>query len=109
MRCIKTTLWGFLFILACVVCSGGCRAGVDFIKTIVSAVDEFGKFLFSLALQFPDELGITDWLWTRGIYTVIAIAATLLTGYAFTRKEQKKLVGIIGSVVGLVSMILTFA
>ena len=91
------------------VYSGGPSSGWTFIKQIGNAVAEFVKAMVALAIQFPDELGITDWLWTKGIYGAIAVAAVLLTGYAFTRKEKKKLLGIIGSVVSLISTILTFS
>lgn len=87
----------------------GWSAGLNFIKTLLYTSCEYGKFLLSLALQFPDELGITDWLWTRGIYAVIAVAVAVLVGYVFTRQERKKLLGIIGSAVSLVSAILAFA
>lgn len=91
------------------VCSDGLSAGWNLIKQSGNAVAEIFKGMAALTIQFPDELGITDWLWTRGIYAVVTIVAALLSGYAFTRKEKKKLLGIIGSVVSLVSAILTFA
>ena len=91
------------------VCASGLSAGLEFIKQIGKGVVEFAKTLASLAIQFPDDLGITDWLWTRGIYTAIAIIAALLCGYAFSRKEKKKLLGVISSIVGIVSAILAFA
>ena len=91
------------------VYSDGWHAVWNIIKQCGSAIDSAMRVLAQIAFQFRDEIGITDWVWTRGIYAVIAIAAALLSGYAFTRKEQKKLLGIIGSVVSLVSTILTFA
>lgn len=100
---------GLLLILACVVYSKGLSAGLDVIEKIGTAVIEVFKVIAALAIQFPGELGITDWLWTRGIYGIVAVAAVLLTGYAFTRKEKNKLLGIIGSVVSLISTILTFS
>ena len=108
MRCVITSPIGLLIIFACVVYSGGFSAGLDFVKKLLSALDEVGKFLFSFAMQFPDELGITDWLWTRGIYASIAVFAAIVAGYAFTAKEKKKLLGIIGSIVSFISTLLTF-
>ena len=75
----------------------------------MTAVIEVVKAMLALAIQFSGELGITDWLWTRGIYGAIAVAAVLVTGYTFTRKEKNKLLGIICSVVSLISTICAFS
>ena len=90
------------------VYSGGLSAGWNFIKQLVCVVFETCKFMFALAIKFPDEFGITDWLWTRGTYLVVAIAAALLSGYTFTRKEKRKILGIISSIVSLISATLAF-
>lgn len=79
------------------------------VKDCASAIIGYLKAMLAIVVQFRDELGISDWLWTKGIYATIAIVAALLSGYVFTRKEKKKLLGIIGAVVSLVSTILTFA
>lgn len=105
----KVTLVGLLILFGCVLYSGGLSAGWNMIKTCAGAVAEFMKTMLSLAIQLPGELGITDWLWTKGIYGAIAVAAALLAGYAFTRKEKRKLLGIISSVVILISTLLTFS
>ena len=88
--------------------SGGFAAGWNFIEKAAKGVVETIRGFVGLGLQFPDELGITEWLWTNGIYAAI-IAAAVTTGYVFTRKEKKKLLGIISAIVGAVFLILTFA
>lgn len=103
----KGTIVGWLFVFGCVVYSSGLSAGWNFIKQIGVAVESAIQYLVTIAMQFRDELGITDWLWTRGIFAVIATSAWLLAGHVFSRKEEKKLLGIISTIVGLISIMLT--
>lgn len=100
---------GLLLVFACVVAFGGIAAGWDTIKQFVVSAFEMVKGLLVWAIKFPDELGITDWLWTWGIYACVAVVAAVLAGYAFTREEKKKLLGGISTVVGVISLLLTFA
>ena len=88
--------------------SGGLAAGWNFIEKAAKGVVETIRGFAGLGVQFPNELGVIEWLWTNGIYVAI-IAAALISGYGFTRKEKKKLLGIISAIVGAVFLILTFA
>ena len=99
---------GLLLIIVCVVISRGLTAGWDFVVKTARGVIESIKGLFGFAIQFPDDLGITEWLWTNGIYIIIALTAAAFTGYFFTRKEKKKILGIISAVVSVVSLLFTF-
>ena len=98
-----------LLIAVCVAISGGLAEGWDFVEKAAKGVVETIRGFAGLGVQFPSELGIIEWLWTNGIYATIVIAAALTTGYVFTRKEKKKLLGIISAIVGAVFLILTFA
>ena len=105
----KGKIFAFGFLLVCYTCTQGLSAGLKFLKQILNAISNLFKMMFSLVVQFPDEFGLTDWLWTRGIYLLITVCAAGLAGYAFTSKEKKKLLGIIGSLVSLVSLMITFS
>lgn len=100
---------GLLLVFACVVVSGGLAAGWEAIKRFAVSAFEMVKGLFAWAISFPDELGVTDWLWMKGVYACVTIVAAVVAGVSFTRKEKKKLLGIISSAVGLVSVLLAFA
>ena len=102
----KGSLIGLLIILGCIVYSSGLSAGWNFVKKIVFALGEVGKFFATMAIRFHDILGITDWLWTNGVYIIIIVAGAV-AGYSFTRKEKKKLLGVISSVVAVVSLLLS--
>ena len=103
----KGAIMGYLFILLCVIATQGFSAGWNLIKQVLKGIEMAFQFILTMAIRFPDELGITDWLWTRGIFAVIAIGAWLLAGRIFSRKEEKKLLGIISTIVGLISIMLT--
>ena len=105
----KGTLFAFGLLLVYCTHTQGLSAGLKLLKQISNAISALFKMMFSLVVQFPDELGLTDWLLTRVIYLAITVCAAGLAGYAFTSREKKKLLGIIGSLVSVVSLMLTFS
>ena len=100
---------GVIGILVCVLFTNGWAAFWNFFKQILLATFAILKWLMMIALRFPDSLGITDWLWTRGIFGTIAIIFGGYSAFIFTRKEKKKLLGIISTIVSVISALLTFA
>ena len=104
----KGFLGGLIFVLLCVWTSQGFSGVWEMLDKLGAGLQSTFKFLIDIAREFPSELGITDWLWTRGIFAVIAIAAGVLSGYTFTHREEKKLIGIIGAIVSLISTALMF-
>lgn len=78
------------------------------IQNIAITIWEMAKVGVGLLLQFPDELGLSDWLTVRALYIAIALWAVLVAGYVFSRKEKKVVLGVISSVVGAISAVLAF-
>ena len=105
----KGTIFAFGLLLVYCTYTQGLSAGLKLLKQISNAISALFKMMFSLVVQFPDEFGLTDWLCTRVIYLAITVCAAGLAGYAFTSREKKKLLGIIGSLVSVVSLMLTFS
>ena len=105
----KGTILAFGLLLGYCAYTQGLSAGLKFLKQISNAISALFKMMFSLVVQFPDEFGLTDWFWTRVIYLVIIVCAAVLARHAFTSREKKNLLGIIGSLVSLVSLMLTFS
>ena len=105
----KRTIFALVLLLGCYTYTQGLSAGAKLIKQVLNAVTMLCETIVALAIQFPDEFGITDWLWTRGIYLAITVGAAGLAGYAFASREKSRLLGIISSVVGLVSTLLMFS
>ena len=105
----KGTILAFGLLLGYCAYTQGLSAGLKLLKQISNAISALFKMMFSLVVQFPDEFGLTDWLLTRVIYLAITVCAAGLAGYAFTSREKKKLLGIIGSLVSVVSLMLTFS
>ena len=101
--------WGPILILCCLLCSKGLIAVWEAIKTTVLTVCEMIKAGFALLLKFSGELGLSDWLAVRGIYIAVAAWAFIVAGYVFSRKEKKRVIGVISSVVGFVTAVLAFA
>lgn len=99
---------GIILILLCALLTGGFAAVWNLLKTVADAFVEVGELLLTMAIEFPDELGVTDYLWTKGVFVGISILAYAAAGYVFTRKEKKRLLGIIGTAVGLVSTVFAF-
>lgn len=97
-----------ILIFVCTLLTQGFNSALSFIGRLITLFIEFVKCIGHLVIKFPDLFGVTDWLWTRGIYLVIAIAAAFLSGYAFTRKQKRKILGIVSSIVSLISAIRTF-
>ena len=105
----KRTIFALVLLLGCYTYTQGISAGWKLLKQISNFVAALFEMMFTLVIQFPDEFGLTDWLWTRGIYLAITVGAAGLAGYSFTSREKKKLLGVISSVVGLVSLVLSFS
>ena len=105
----KGTIFAFGLLWGYYTYTQGLSAGLKFLKQISNAISALFKMMFSLVVQFPDEFGLTDWLWTRVIYLVIIVCAAVLARHAFTSREKKNLLGIIGSLVSGVSLMLTFS
>ena len=105
----KKTIFTLVLILGYVVHTNGFAAGVNFVKQVIGSIALYCNVMVAVLFQFPDELGLTDWLWTNGIYLAITVGAAGLAGYAFTSREKKKLLGIISSLVSLVSLMFTFS
>ena len=61
----KSSGLGIKIILAIILFTGGFAAFGDVISKLAEGAWEIIKWLISLAIQFPGELGITDWISTR--------------------------------------------
>lgn len=78
------------------------------IQNIAITIWEMAKVGVGLLLQFPDELGLSDWLTVRALYIAVALWAVLVAGHVFSRKEKKVVLGVISSAVGMISAVLAF-
>lgn len=78
------------------------------IQNIAVTVWKMAKAGLGLLLQFPDELGLSDWLTVRALYITVAFWGVCVAGYVFSKKEKKVVLGIISSVVGVISTVLAF-
>ena len=101
-------LVGVILIFVCVLYTEGVSAAWNMIMKLADAFAVVGEFLLSFTIQFRDELGITDWLWTRGVYMAISVVLIAIGCFLTTRQKQR-LIGVISAVVGLISAALTFA
>lgn len=88
--------------------SGGFAAAWQMIQTIAITIWEMAIAGVGLLLQFSDELGLSDWLTVRALYIAVALWSVLVAGYVFSKKEKKVVLGVISSVVGVVSAVLAF-
>ena len=88
--------------------SGGFAAAWQMIQTIAITIWEMAIAGVGLLLQFSDELGLSDWLTVRALYIAVALWAVCVAGYVFSRKEKRIVLGVISSVVGVVSAVLAF-
>lgn len=104
----KGTFVGIIAIFLLIAYSKGIAGLWNMIKHLAEGMRDFGMVLLALVTHFPDELGITDWLWTRGIYVAICLVAAIGIGYAFSAKEKKKLLATISVIIGLISGVCAF-
>ena len=104
----KGTIVGIVIFFSFVAYSKGLDGLWDTLKLLANGFKNFGEVLFALITHFPDELGITDWLWTKGIYAAITLVAAMGLKYSFSAKEKKTLWITISTIVGLISGVLTF-
>ena len=99
---------GIIILLAIVLITGGITTFRSTIKTIGTGFWEIVKWIISLAVQFPSELGITDRFNTWVIYLIITVLAAGL-GIGLTIKTKKSIFAVCGSVVGVFSLVLTLS
>ena len=107
MRKGKVSLTGILIILLIVLFTGGVVAFGSTIKSAAAAIWEVLKWLVSLAIQFPGELGITDYFKTWMLYLAVFVIFAA-AGIYLTRKQKGKILQICSFIVSAISLILTF-
>ena len=104
----KGTLMGIIAFSLLIVYSEGVAGLWNMIKSLAEGMRDLSMILLALVTHFPDELGITEWIWTRGIYVAICLLSAIGMGYAFSAKEKKKLLATISAIVGLISGVCAF-
>ncbi len=107
MRKVRVSLPGIVIVLVLVLLVGGLAAFGATIKSFAVAIWEVIKWLVTLAIRFPEDLGITDFIKTWSLFLVIAVACSAL-GIVLTKRGKKKILGICSFVVSAISLILTF-
>ena len=102
------TLAGVLIVLFIILVTRGFGTFAEMIATVLSSMWQIIKMLVSVAIQFPNELGITDWISARLFFLTLTVLLGTI-GITLTKKKEKKLLGIIVDAVAVVSIFLTFA
>ncbi len=103
----RASLFGIVIVLLLVLLVGGFAAFDATIKSVTVAIWEVVKGVVALAVRFPNELGITDYIKTWVLFLVIAFTCSAL-GIVLTKRFNKKIFGICSFVVSAISLILTF-
>ena len=99
---------GLLILFIILLITGGFTAFWSTIKSIGTGIWEICKWLISLAIIFPSELGIADRVNTWIVYLIITVLAAGL-GISLTIKTKRKLFAVCGSVIGAISLLLTLS
>ena len=102
------TLAGVLIVLFIILVTRGFGTFAETTATVLSGMWQIIKMLVSVAIQFPNELGITDWISARLFFLALTVLLGTI-GITLTKKQEKKLLGIIVDAVAVVSLFLTFA
>ena len=108
MKSVMRVIYMVILIFVCTLLEKGFGAAFEFMGRLITFLIEFIKCICHLVMKFPDLFGITDWLWARGIFIFVAIVSGAF-GYAFTRSEKKKVLGVISSIVSLISTVILFS
>lgn len=99
---------GIIIILAIILLSGGIAAFGDAISKLALGTWEIIKWLISMAIQYPNEIGITDWINTRVLYLIITGLFGAL-GIYLTKKQSSKVLSVLSFVVSGLSLVLTLS
>ncbi len=97
---------GIIILLVIVLFTSGFSAFGDTISGIGAGIGEIIKGIISIAIRFPAELGITDYINTKVFYLIITgIFAAL--GIFLTAKVKSKILSICSYIVSGISLLLT--
>lgn len=96
-----------VIVLVLVLSVGGFAAFGARIKSFAVAIWEVVKWLVTLAIRFPEDLGITDFIKTWVLFLAVAIICFAL-GIVLTKQWKKIILGICSFIVSAISLILTF-
>ena len=102
----KISFAGFAILLAIVLLGSGVRTFGSVLSNIASGVWEMLKWLVSLAIKFPGELGITDFIRTWAFFLILTALFAAL-GVYLTKRQSGKLLQICSYVVSAISLVLT--
>ena len=102
----KYSITGILILLVIVLFSGGLTTFGSVVGNITSGIWEMLKWLVSLAIKFPDELGITDFIRTWAFFLIITVLFSALSIY-LSKRQSRKLLQICSFIVSAISLILT--
>lgn len=102
----KISIAGFAVLLAIVLLGSGVGAFGSVLNKIASGIWEMLRWLVSLAIKFPDELGITDFIRTWAFFLILTALFAAL-GVYLTKRQSGKLLQICSFVVSAISLILT--
>ena len=103
---MRVTLTGVVLILIIILVTKGFGAFAGVMTTILDGVWQFIKTLASIAVRFPSELGITDWISARVFFLILTVLLGTV-GIFLTAKQERKLLGIITDTIAVVSLLLT--
>ena len=99
---------GVIILLTIVLIAGGFTAFWSAIKNMGAGLLEIIKWIISLALVFPSELGVTDRVNTWIVYLIIIVLAASL-GIGLTIKTKKIIFAVCGSIISAISLLLTLS
>lgn len=102
----RYSIAGIVILLAIVLLSGGPAAFASVLGGFATGTWEMLKWLVSIAIKFPDELGVTDFIKTWMFFLIITALFAAL-GVYLTKRQSGKLLRICSFVVSAISLILT--
>lgn len=103
----KYSIAGIVILLVIVLLSGGPAKFATVLGSLATGTWELLKSLVSLAIKFPDELGVTDYIRAWAFFLIITLLFSTL-GIYLTKRQSGKLLQICSFAVSAISLILTF-
>ena len=102
----KETGMGTLILIVLLLFSQGISGFWAMLKSFASGLWEMLLAFALWAVRFPSEIGLNDYISTRLLYRLVCIV-TIGIGITLSYKTKKKVFAVCGSIVGIVSILLT--
>lgn len=103
---MKKRVLDLIVVILIILFVSGIENAFNFVKTLLNGTADVFAFILKMAIQFPDMLGVTDYIHTWLFYLLITICFGIL-GISLSKKQSRKIFSIVSFTVTIVSFILT--